>query len=123
MRYTNACFLLAWLSTLTSNALGYTPLSSSLGPVVDLGYTALVGNSTSPTGVTNSSVTFFGGVPYVQPPLGNLRFRAPKKLDESLKSNRTIFDARNWGPTCVQQPAVEGVGVEGMSACSSIAFH
>ncbi|CAG8555868.1 10510_t:CDS:10 [Acaulospora colombiana] len=87
-------------------------LTSPLGPVVDLGYAAYVGNSTSPSGIVNSTVTFFGGIPYVQPPLGNLRFRAPQRLDESVKSNRTVVSAQSWGPTCVQQPAVEGVGVE-----------
>jgi hypothetical protein len=89
-------------------------LSSSLGPVVDLGYVAYVGNSTSPAGQPNSSVTFFGGIPYVQAPLGDLRFRAPKELNEKFNPNRTVVDARSWGPTCVQQPAKEGVGVEGM---------
>jgi hypothetical protein len=89
------------------------PLTSPLGPVVDLGYAAYVGNSTSPSGVVNSTVTFFGGIPYVKPPLGNLRFRAPQRLDESVKPNRTVVNAQSWGATCVQQPAVEGVGVEG----------
>ncbi|KAG8719716.1 hypothetical protein FRC09_010711 [Ceratobasidium sp. 395] len=87
-------------------------LSSPLGPVIDLGYAAYVGNSTSPTGQLNSSVTFFGGIPYVQPPLGDLRFRSPKNLDERVRSNRTVIDARGWGPVCVPQPAVEGSGVE-----------
>ncbi|PVF95225.1 alpha/beta-hydrolase [Serendipita vermifera] len=87
-------------------------LSSPLGPVVDLGYAAYVGNATSPSGIVNSTVTFFGGIPYVRPPLGNLRFRAPQRLDESVKQNRTVVSAQSWGPTCVQQPAVEGVGVE-----------
>ncbi|QRV93283.1 carbohydrate esterase family 10 protein [Ceratobasidium sp. AG-Ba] len=87
-------------------------LTSPLGPVVDLGYAAYAGNSTSPTGQVNSSVTFFGGIPYVQPPLGNLRFRAPKDLDERVKPNRTVVDARGWGPICMPQPAAEGAGVE-----------
>ncbi|CAE6468522.1 unnamed protein product [Rhizoctonia solani] len=88
-------------------------LTSPLGPVVDLGYAAYAGNSTSPAGQPNSTVTFYGGIPYVQPPLGNLRFRTPKDLDETYNPNRTVVDARSWGPTCVQQPAKEGVGVEG----------
>ncbi|KAG8683652.1 hypothetical protein FRC08_014156, partial [Ceratobasidium sp. 394] len=83
-----------------------------MGPVVDLGYAAYAGNSTSLAGQTNSNVTFFGGIPYVQPPLGELRFRASKDLDERVKPNRTVVDARGWGPVCVPQPAVEGSGVE-----------
>ncbi|CAE6402393.1 unnamed protein product [Rhizoctonia solani] len=87
-------------------------LTSSLGPVIDLGYTAYAGNSTSPTGQPNSTVTFFGGIRYAQPPLGDLRFRAPKDLDETYNPSRTVIDARSWGPICVQQPAKEGLGVE-----------
>ena len=88
-------------------------LTSPLGPVIDLGYAAYAGNSTSPAGQADSSVTFFGGIPYVQQPIGDLRFRAPKDLDERVNPNRTVIDARTWGPTCVQQPAIAGVGVEG----------
>lgn len=88
-------------------------LTSNLGPVVDIGYAAFAGNSTSPTGVTNSPVTFFGNIPYARPPLGDLRFRAPQPLNENAKA-QTISDARNWGPPCIQMPAEVGVGSEGM---------
>ncbi|THH05598.1 hypothetical protein EW145_g4680 [Phellinidium pouzarii] len=96
-------------------ALGALPeLSSRLGPVVNLGYAAFAGNTTSPTGELNGPVTFFGNIPYVQAPVGNLRFRAPQQLDESIvnSGNVTITDARNWGSACIQQPAVVGAGSE-----------
>ncbi|KAF9558576.1 alpha/beta-hydrolase [Agrocybe pediades] len=86
-------------------------LTSDLGPVVDIGYAAFAGNTTSPAGVLNSPVTFFGGIPYAQPPLGNLRFRAPKQLDEQGKAKQ-VTDARSWGPPCMQFPATVGVGSE-----------
>ena len=90
-------------------------LSSPLGPVVNLGYAAFAGNTTSPTGEVNGPVTFFGGIPYARPPLGNLRFRAPAPLDETVinAGNVSITDARNWGPPCIQQPAQVGIGSEG----------
>ncbi|KAF9255566.1 alpha/beta-hydrolase [Marasmius fiardii PR-910] len=93
-------------------------LTSPLGPVVDLGYAAFAGNSTPPSSPTNPDapvvgpVTFFGGVPYAQPPLGDLRWRAPRNLEEDAKSSGTITDARSWGPPCIQRPAVVGVGTE-----------
>lgn len=88
-------------------------LTSNLGPVVDVGYAAFSGNSTSPAGIPNGPVTFFGSVPYALPPLGNLRFRAPQPLDEQTIAS-SVFDSRNWGPPCLQIPAVVGVGSEGV---------
>ncbi|EIM87679.1 alpha/beta-hydrolase [Stereum hirsutum FP-91666 SS1] len=87
-------------------------ISSPLGPVVDLSYAAYAGNATSPTGDANSSVVFFGGIPYAQAPLGNLRFRAPQPLNETATGNGTVVDARNFATPCIQQPAVLGVGSE-----------
>ncbi|KAI5896640.1 alpha/beta-hydrolase [Schizophyllum commune H4-8] len=105
-------------------------LASPLGPVVDLGYAAYAGNSTSPAGEESSSVTFFGGIPYAQQPVGVLRFRAPHPLDENViapessanatsyeryenaPSNRRVADARGWGPPCYQRPAMVGIGSE-----------
>lgn len=87
-------------------------LSSPLGPVVNIGYAAFAGNSTSPAGVTNSLVTFFGNIPCTQPPLGNLRFSAPVMLNEKNIA-REVADARNWRPAYIQQPAVVGIGSEG----------
>lgn len=83
------------------------------GPIIHLGYISVVGNTTTPNGTTNGSVAFFGGIPYAQPPLEQLRFRAPQPLDERPKVNPPVLDARNWGPPCIQQPAVVGVGNEG----------
>ncbi|KAJ7021976.1 alpha/beta-hydrolase [Mycena alexandri] len=86
-------------------------LSSNLGPVVDLGYAAYAGNTTSPTGVDNGPVAFYGSIRYAQPPLGNLRFRAPAPLNETTSASQ-VLDARDWGPACVQRPATVGIGSE-----------
>lgn len=88
-------------------------LSSPLGPVIDLGYAAFAGNSTSPEGFENSNVTFYGGIPYAKPPLGELRWRAPQRVDENGTTATSVTDARNWGPPCIQDPAVVGIGSEG----------
>lgn len=88
-------------------------LTSPLGPVVDLGYAAYAGNTTSPTGLADGPVAFYGNIRYAQPPLGNLRFRAPALLDESTRTSQ-VLDARDWGPPCIQSPAVVGIGSEVM---------
>ncbi|EIW77366.1 alpha beta-hydrolase [Coniophora puteana RWD-64-598 SS2] len=92
----------------------YPALTSPLGPVINLGYAAYAGNTTTPTGEANGTVAFFGGIPYAQPPVGELRFRAPQPLDETPASDGKpqVVDARNFGPACLQQPAVVGVGSE-----------
>ncbi|KAF4586560.1 hypothetical protein EYR38_010839 [Pleurotus pulmonarius] len=103
-------------------ASGSTPLptlTSPLGPVVNLGFAAFAGNDTSPSGQPRSSVTFFGNIPYAQPPVGNLRFRAPRPLDETIRdpSRVPISDARDWGAPCIQQPAQVGIGSEVRTDC------
>ncbi|EGO03357.1 hypothetical protein SERLA73DRAFT_69239 [Serpula lacrymans var. lacrymans S7.3] len=114
--YILTSLLLVFVKVLPTHAtnVSSSDLRSPLGPVVDLGYAAFAGNSTSPTGQVDSPVTFFGGIPYAQPPLGDLRFRAPRELDERVldKGNIKVTDARNFGPACIQQPAVVGVGSE-----------
>ncbi|KAJ4482604.1 Alpha/Beta hydrolase protein [Lentinula aciculospora] len=103
-------FVVPVLSQAAAAALASLP-SSPLSPVIDLGYAAFAGNSTSPSGITNSNVTFFGGIPFAEPPLGNLRWRAPKMLDENVVTG-TVTDARNWGSPCIQTPAAVGIGSE-----------
>jgi carboxylesterase type B len=99
MLYSVLPYFLPWASVAVA-------LNSNLGPVVDLGYAAFAGNATQP------GVHFFGGIPYAEPPLGNLRFRAPRALNEKNRA-KAVQDARNWGPLCIQQPAVVGIGNEG----------
>lgn len=108
-----APLLLALTTHILQLSQAAAQLTSPLGPVVDLGYAAFAGNSTSPSGILNSNVTFFGGIPYAEPPLGDLRWRAPKNLDENATTqDGKIMDARNWGPPCIQRPAVVGIGSE-----------
>ncbi|KIY66008.1 alpha/beta-hydrolase [Cylindrobasidium torrendii FP15055 ss-10] len=93
-------------------ARGVLSIDSPLGPVVDLGYVAYAGNSTTPTGNVNGSVVFYGNISYAQSPTGERRFRAPAQLDEAPLNEVTVLDARGWGPACIQRPAVVGVGSE-----------
>ncbi|KAK7024892.1 carboxylic ester hydrolase [Favolaschia claudopus] len=62
-------------------------------PTVIVGETSVIG-TTGP-----DSVEFFGGLPFAQPPVGNLRFKSPVPVT-SLKGHK--FDATNWGPGCPQ---------------------
>ncbi|KAK0444572.1 alpha/beta-hydrolase [Desarmillaria tabescens] len=96
---------------LMTSGLALEHFSLNLGPVVDLGYMAFAGNDTSPNGIQPGPVVFFGGIPYAQPPVDALRWRAPRSIDEHIITNE-IMDARNWGPPCLQVPAMVGIGSE-----------
>ncbi|KDQ29931.1 hypothetical protein PLEOSDRAFT_154655 [Pleurotus ostreatus PC15] len=113
-----ALALLGLVQVVSGGATTQSPalpaLTSPLGPVVNLGFAAFAGNDTSPAGEPHSTVTFFGNIPYAQPPVGNLRFRAPRPLDETIRNPARvpISDARDWGAPCIQQPAQVGIGSE-----------
>ena len=45
-----------------------------------------------------AEVGFFGGIPYAQPPVGELRWRAPQAPDSWVECR----DATTYGPSCPQ---------------------
>ncbi|KAJ6582089.1 extracellular triacylglycerol lipase precursor [Mycena capillaripes] len=62
-------------------------------PTVNIGKTSVIG-TTGP-----DTVEFFGGLPFAQAPVGNLRFRHPVPV--TTLTGHT-FDATNWGAGCPQ---------------------
>ncbi|KAM5539639.1 hypothetical protein V8D89_006748 [Ganoderma adspersum] len=73
------------------------------GPTVEVNGTSIIG--TSQTLADNVTVEFFGGIPFAEPPLGDLRFAPPVAMD-SL--GVPTFNATMFGAPCVQ-PDVDGV--------------
>ena len=71
-----------------------SPLRRDDGPIVDLGYAKYRGNN------TNEKTVSYLGIPYAQPPVGDLRFRAPVPLDTTTVGD--IVDATEYPDFCIQ---------------------
>ena len=65
--------------------------------IVDTGYAKYLGRQTYPNNVV------YLGIPYAEPPLGDLRYRAPVPLNTSrLAESLEIVDAGSYAEFCVQ---------------------
>ena len=54
-------------------------------------------------GFSDTKTIYFKGIPYAQPPIGNLRFQKPKPIEnQQLKVERR--NASDYGPICMQDP-------------------
>ncbi|XP_076459937.1 neurotactin-like [Babylonia areolata] len=56
-------------------------------------------------GMAEEGVYVFKGIPYAQPPVGSRRWREPGRMSHELGTCwRGTFQARRFGPSCVQPP-------------------
>ncbi|TRM68298.1 Alpha/Beta hydrolase protein [Schizophyllum amplum] len=83
--------------------------------IVDLGYAQYRGNLTYPDTVS------YLGVPYAQPPVGDLRFRAPVPLDTT--GNTTVVDATKYPDFCVQGTTGGEAGGAGSEDCLKLNIY
>jgi len=86
---------------------------------VDTGYAVFIGNQTRPNTVA------YLGIPYAQPPLNDLRWRAPLPLDTAaLANNKKTFDARSYPNFCVQGTTGNGdAGGAGTEDCLKVNIY
>ncbi|KIK74538.1 hypothetical protein PAXRUDRAFT_19776 [Paxillus rubicundulus Ve08.2h10] len=107
--HTTLLLLLAG-SLVSASASSYGKRSS---PTVTL-------DSATVTGISSGSVNQFLGIPFAQPPTGNLRFQLP----QSLPPYNTSFSATAYGPACPQQsgllPSLSGLPAETLEYLAAI---
>ncbi|RPD53051.1 esterase 1 [Lentinus tigrinus ALCF2SS1-7] len=81
----------------SSTSVTLTSTSSNSAPTVILGNSSLVGTSFNFGGLLEEE--FFGGIPYAESPVGELRFAAPVPKDNV---GCDVFDASSFGFPCPQ---------------------
>ncbi|KAI3609024.1 extracellular triacylglycerol lipase precursor, partial [Moniliophthora roreri] len=77
-----------------SSILLFASLSSAA--TVTLGNTTIVGQD-----ISSQGLEFFGGIPFAEPPVGNLRLKPPV---QKIFLNIPTFDATSFGASCLQVP-------------------
>lgn len=115
---------LALLVGLLQLSCGYalsirSPSLKTPAHTVDTGYAQYVGNFTAPYSVA------YLGVPYAEPPVGDLRFRKPVPLDTNkLRKNKRVIDASTAPDFCIQGSTGSGdAGGAGSEDCLKVNIY
>ncbi|KAF8313065.1 alpha/beta-hydrolase [Clavulina sp. PMI_390] len=86
----------------TSVILAVLSALTRSGGVLAQSPTVTLGQNTTVVGIRDSfGLEEFLGIPYAQPPLGNLRYAAPSPV---LLNASSVVNATAYGPVCVQDP-------------------
>jgi hypothetical protein len=67
-------------------------------PLVDLGYVRYTGSCN-----TTSGINYYRGIPYAQPPVGELRWRKPRAIEQN-----NSFNGQTIAATTIARPCVQG---------------
>jgi carboxylesterase type B len=74
-------------------------VSSAQGDIVDTGYAKYLGNR------SYTNTVAYLGIPYAEPPIGDLRFRAPLPLNKTrvtLATGGKVVDSTKYPNFCIQ---------------------
>ncbi|KAI5118950.1 hypothetical protein M0805_006296 [Coniferiporia weirii] len=100
------------------HALASTLATASSDHIVDVGYAKYRGNFSEPYSVA------FLGIPYAEPPIGDLRFRAPVVLNTSNLRGLGVINATDYPDFCVQGSIGEGdAGGAGSEDCLKVNIY
>lgn len=97
---------------------------SSIRPTVDVGYVTYLGNQTYPNTVA------YLGIPYAEPPVGDLRFRATVPLnttrvsEEANLNGEAVVNATYYPDFCIQGTTGAGdAGGAGSEDCLNVNIY
>ncbi|KIK34881.1 hypothetical protein CY34DRAFT_812584 [Suillus luteus UH-Slu-Lm8-n1] len=104
--------------------LNGTLAQSSIRPTVDVGYVTYLGNQTYPNSVA------YLGIPYAEPPVGDLRFRATVPLnttrvsEEANLNGEAVVNATYYPDFCIQGTTGAGdAGGAGSEDCLNVNIY
>jgi len=96
--------LLSWILTVLAGyfdpACLSIPSSAAQGDIVDTGYAKYLGNR------SYTDTIAYLGIPYAEPPIGDLRFRAPLPLNKTrvtLETGGNVVDSTKYPNFCIQE--------------------
>lgn len=95
----NPVALLLTSLLLSNHARALASTSGMTGPTVNVGYATYLGNQSNPDTVA------YLGIPYAEPPVGDLRFRATVPLNTTRVSKEAggqVVNATYYPDFCVQ---------------------
>jgi para-nitrobenzyl esterase len=91
------------IASIASLLLIFATTSLSASPPAGPGVVKTSAGSLSGVATSDGAVTSFKGIPYATPPVGNLRWRAPRPL----KPWKGVLKAGHFGASCIQGPNSE----------------
>ncbi|KIJ63651.1 hypothetical protein HYDPIDRAFT_29443 [Hydnomerulius pinastri MD-312] len=113
--------MLSFALLLSSLLLSKDALASTTGPTVDVGYATYLGNQSYPNTVA------YLGIPYAEPPVGDLRFRATVPLNTtriSQEAGGQVVNATYYPNFCIQGTTGGGdAGGAGSEDCLKVNIY
>lgn len=96
-KVTGAALALCLASVCHAQFSNSTSNTTTTVPTIDLGYVKYQGYQNATAGIN-----YYRGIPYAQPPVGDLRWRKPRPIESSSNYTGQTINASTLAPACYQ---------------------